>query len=234
MPLKQIPCIDPASRAKRSRYTNEGRECVSTKLASPVAKQYAGYTLINADLDDAAHWNRVATRLFKRIHASADPMHRDSVEEFHQSPSTKPWRALRAHWVAAIATYGKCYAQADGRRVKLEASNLPEALRSAHKEYVELRNEVIAHGGSSPFERGHVDLVIDAQARTPIFWLKPDYFRLDYLDDSSEKNNLAVLISASQTFVIEKLQTLRQRLFETEVLSHDLAYWLKRANQEDA
>ena len=143
------------------------------------------------------------------------------------------WKRLRANWVAAIVTYGKCYAKTDGRGVKLEATNLPDALRHEHVEIVKLRNNVIAHGGISRFEAGHVDLVIDTGGRVPMFWLQPDYIRLDYLDDSSESVNFAVLLKASKAFVSKKMETLRQRIINTEVITHDLEYWLTKAGHKD-
>lgn len=59
-----------------------------------------------------------------------------------------------------IITYGKCFANAEGRKVKLEKESALKDLTAEelkiHNELIQLRNQYVAHGGISKFETNPV------------------------------------------------------------------------------
>ncbi len=108
-----------------------------------------------------------------------------------------------------IIQYSKCFTQAKGRKVKVEAESVfreHDELLVIHKEVIQMRHNYIAHAGEGKYEYGAMVIYLTPDIETPsierIFYsdLKfmdhsleiPGYFRicecvLEYLDSKLEK-----------------------------------------------
>lgn len=116
-----------------------GTPCPYVVVEGPLAKRVAGLSLIRQDI-------QAAREIFSRI----APHPTDSVGN-------------RALLFGALALYGKCFTQANGRGVKLEAKKIfdsPE-IRESHDRIMQLRNEYAAHGGNAPEEQLKIILLLD-------------------------------------------------------------------------
>jgi hypothetical protein len=63
----------------------------------------------------------------------------------------------RGVWISAVVTYGKCFARADGRRIKLERKAvlaLGQSLTECHDRLIKNRDQYAAHGGGTANEHG--------------------------------------------------------------------------------
>lgn len=68
---------------------------------------------------------------------------------------------------AIVVTYGKCFTQADGRKVKLNAEIIPKEHKIIHDKLMDMRHNHVAHAGISQHEtcRGIYVLPSESKAR---------------------------------------------------------------------
>lgn len=118
----------------------KGNELPSFMLSPEgIVNQYSGYKQIFSDLE-------CVERLIHLLKENLDP-------ELHY-----------AVWMSAVVTYGKCFAQAKGRRIKLEkkhVSEFNEKALSFHEEIISMRNDYFAHAGNNEKEASAVWAVLD-------------------------------------------------------------------------
>lgn len=117
----------------------DGEPCPYVVVEGPLAKRLAGLSLIRQDI--------LAVR---EILSRLDPQSNDSVGN-------------RALLFGALALYGKCFTQADGRGVKLDPKAIFDSTddRSSHDRLMRLRHEYVAHGGNAQEEQLKIVLVLD-------------------------------------------------------------------------
>ncbi|MCC5902736.1 MAG: hypothetical protein JJT87_12530 [Halomonas sp.] len=66
-------------------------------------------------------------------------------------------------WMSAIVTYGKCFATAKGRRIKIESNHVLKADSEAldfHQSILDMRNEYFAHAGINDYERASTVVIL--------------------------------------------------------------------------
>ncbi|MFO2857354.1 hypothetical protein SCN05_02330 [Legionella pneumophila serogroup 1] len=67
---------------------------------------------------------------------------------------------LKGLMKAIVVTYGKCFAQADGRKIMLNTKHLKSPQRmELHHSLISMRNQYVAHGGVSPHEKVQITLL---------------------------------------------------------------------------
>ncbi len=59
-----------------------------------------------------------------------------------------------------VITYGKCFAQADSRTIKLEETAIPNEFKELHRYLMDMRHKYVAHAGESSHESCKYVLVI--------------------------------------------------------------------------
>jgi hypothetical protein len=105
---------------------HEDIECLTVIVNTKVSKYMTGYGLIAKDL-------KQCLSCIDEIRKIND----NNNDIFH-------W----ALYVAFHTTYGKCFASAQGRKIKLEAKDyVPIDFRKAHEKIMILRNKYTAHAG---------------------------------------------------------------------------------------
>lgn len=152
--------IEKDSDKLRFLYYHKKKIAPYVALETPIARQLAGYTLIERDLRTVKNWLEMAVSLNKReIDETSSGTQLISGDEENDD-------IVKALFVAAFVFYGKCFAQAKGRKVKLEKDQILAELQTTHDEVVQLRNNYAAHSGDIPFEFCTINLVFHPRKKT--------------------------------------------------------------------
>jgi len=133
-----LPKILDGQKAKFSVKDSYGNKCPFIFADTPLAKRLSGLTQI---MDDLLH----AKELVNLI---------STVE------NTEVQYSL---WMSAVVTYGKCFATAKGRKIKLEEKHVKNSCPDAfdfHKDLLNLRNEFFAHAGNNDYERANIAVIL--------------------------------------------------------------------------
>lgn len=133
---------EPTIDLKYQKFkTKEGKTCPAYIADTNMSKQLSRYTQIMDDL-------RSAITL---------------VEELGEHVSAEVEKAI---WTSAVMLYGKCFASAEGRRIKLEESHIlkfdVEAIMY-HRDLLILRNKFIAHAGGTSMENSESIVVLSPE-----------------------------------------------------------------------
>ena len=133
---------EPTVDLKYQKFkTKDGKTCPAYIADTKISKQLSRYTQIMDDL-------RSAITL---------------VEELGEHVSAEVEKAI---WTSAVMLYGKCFASAEGRRIKLEESHIlkfdVEAIMY-HRDLLILRNKFIAHAGGTSMENSESIVVLSPE-----------------------------------------------------------------------
>ena len=135
-----------------------GKDAYSVIYNSRSADALAAYSLIHKDLKFCKTTLNLAVELAGGNLNSKDSLYvRDELD--------KNSDILKALTISFIITYGKCYTQADGRKVKLDSKAIfksnPE-LKEVHEFVMHERNNYIAHAGVTDLETAKTLILLDA------------------------------------------------------------------------
>ncbi|HAU0794597.1 TPA: hypothetical protein JBH26_00590 [Legionella pneumophila] len=107
-----------------------------------ISRQLAGYSLIEKDIRDTRELLKEHKILFARCDNPGESL------------------LLKGLMKAIVVTYGKCFAQADGRKIMLNTKHLKSPQRmELHNSVISMRNQYVAHGGESPHEKIEITLL---------------------------------------------------------------------------
>jgi hypothetical protein len=132
-------------KAKFLFTDKDGNKCPYLIADTPLAKRLSALTQI---MDDLKHAKELAELI----------------------ASSEVGEIQYALWLSAVVTYGKCFASANGRRVKLEEHHVSEACSEAlgfHKDLLSLRNEFFAHAGENDYEASNIAVVLSPKKDCP-------------------------------------------------------------------
>jgi len=180
-----------------------GRDAFSVVYNSRSADALAAYSLIHKDLKFCKTTLNLAVELAGGDLNSADSLYlRDEVD--------KNSDILKALTVSFIITYGKCYTQADGRKVKLDSKDIfknNSELKEIHEFLMHERNNYIAHAGNTDLETAKTLILLDAdQSRGEVPKLMTQSNDLYAFEESGLKPFIKLV-----DFVEEKLCLLLQK-----------------------
>lgn len=142
---------------------SDGVEGLTLLCDSPLAKSMVAYGLISKDLKLAKEFLLESLNL--------------------QSPPENDNKSMKlALLIAFYTTYGKCFAQADGRKVKLDKSDISKEMVEVHADIIKMRNNYTAHSGGIG-EGGHAIIAlhpdkeknIGAIVVPPVAWHQYDF-----------------------------------------------------------
>ncbi|WP_454807464.1 hypothetical protein [Paraburkholderia fungorum] len=126
-------------------YTYKQVRCKRVLHNSPLAFQLAGYTLIEKDLRSVSTWlGEIAKR-----HVDGPTY---EFDHHNRSTNRENYDIIKGLFVAALTFYGKCFSQCEGRRVKLNRSQIGDSFRDMHDTCISYRNNFAAHSGAALFE----------------------------------------------------------------------------------
>jgi hypothetical protein len=217
--------VDPESGQKSSEYRADGAVCTHLELTSPIAKQFAAYGLIHADLLDAQTWLELAHSLLPSAEKPSDPQR----DRYIQPSDVKTFNHIKALWFAALIIYAKCFAKTEGRGVKLERANIPKPLRAQHDKLITYRNTIVAHAGKTNMEHANTHLVFHPNAQERRYWIQPNLFRIDFVDDRGDLTTFEQMISTAISHVSGKMGELKATIFQRELNTQPFEFWFAKA-----
>lgn len=205
-------------------YTFKRKPCKRVVLESRLAQQLAGYTLIEKDLRSVAAW----LEEIKDRHV-VEPKRKG--HRFGHSDDRTTYTLIKGLFVAALTFYGKCFAQCEGRRVKLERSQLEERFRESHDEAMKFRHNFAAHSGAAKLEDATIALVFQKKLKSGEvpriyheLW-QPDLF---WSDESSHEASFIALTEHVHSIVKRKMRDLTDKIMQEEVLPKGADFWSRK------
>ena len=214
--------IEAKSGKIHRQYSYKGKPCKRIVLDSPIAKQLAGYVLLEKDLRSAAIW----LEEIERIRGSDVLLDQKGSR---RSIDRDRYNLVKGLFVAALTFYGKAFAQCEGRRVKLERRQLSEAFHEAHDEAIEFRNNFAAHSGAKLIEKAEIALALPPKSKREIVpriyreMSQPDYAMVEVGEKSFKE-----LLEHVRAIPLRKIAELQDKILKEEVLPKGYAYWLKK------
>ncbi len=212
--------IVPDTGARYTQYFYKRRRALRIELTDKVSAQLAAYTLIEKDLRNVLSWlNEIET-----LHTE-----REGKRGTIMSQNREIYDVIKGLYVASLSFYGKCFTSCVGRRVKLEKSNLDEEYKDIHDAVMHMRHNYAAHSGADNFEEVKIALVLPSNKnhleRLKIYreLMQPDLVEV-------RKNGLTFVDLAKhvQNKVLDKIDSLQNRILEKEVLPKGPQYWYKK------
>lgn len=162
-------------------------------LKTPAAKRFSGLALIKKDID-----------LIKEALAS--------LENGVQNKIVKQSLSF-----FAIVTYGKCYAQAEGRGLSLNidaVKDLPQEVKDEHHRLIKQRNQYVAHGGGQGWEQNPIVASLNlAESRYDDI-----YENIVFLNDiDSQMKNFRLLVAFVEDYINDQLKKTYSRIKQETV-----------------
>ncbi len=193
-------------------YFCSGKRCPVRYIESPIAKKYIGYDLIFHDLESAKNWINLACKKIDE-NRSCRSKNKLSCDIFSPHLEGAENEVIQALFISSVTYYGKCFTSAEGRRIKLEESNLPAEFLPAHKKIMEFRNTIAAHSGEGPWDTGRLALIepVEGEAVSRALWSELKF--LQFHDDRDEEFGFLRLIEYLEKTVDEKMSVLRKNIF---------------------
>lgn len=216
--------VDRKTGKKSTLYFYKDKNCPTVIIDTPVARKLAGYHLIKIDLYEAKEWLQNSYKLL--------PKHLNKTskkDRYLLSPDNLTSKTIRAFWFSAIIIYAKCFSSTEGRYAKLERKNLPNEYLVTHDQIIRYRNTIVAHAGETHHEYAQLRVVLPPNKKINKVWLRPDIKQLDFADDRSEAIPFEKLIDQVTLQVNEKIEALKKRLFDKEILNLGKEYWYQQA-----
>nr|WP_320012423.1 hypothetical protein [uncultured Desulfobulbus sp.] len=219
--------LDPESQTFYNRYYYKRVKAHRVVIDTPKAKALAGYTLIEKDLRSISIWLDEIKGLLADDKVTVGK--KGSQKTAHDRTR---YNLIKGLFVASLTFYAKCFATCEGRRVKLEKSNLSDEFQKHHEDIMDTRHNFAAHSGAKQVERVHVVMALDSKRRrgTVPFVTRelgqPDSYSLESTEE------FISLVSHVKGFVNQKIDTLNEKLLKDDILTKTPDYWYKKLNEQ--
>ncbi|MBF8178039.1 hypothetical protein [Herminiimonas contaminans] len=213
--------VEPKAGEIHRIYSFKGKVCKRIVLDSPMAKQLAGYVLIEKDIRSAQGW------LSHIDEIRGDDAAQDKNGS-RSSPDRERYNLVKGLFVAALTFYGKAFAQADGRRVKLERRQVSEEFREVHDLAIAFRNNFAAHSGAKLIEKAEIAIALPTSNRKATPNLYTELEQPDYALLGEGEKSFANLFEHVHFIPQTKIRELKHKIFVEEVLPKGYDYWAKK------
>jgi hypothetical protein len=214
--------LDPTTGRVERSYTYKRKPCERIPLDSPMARQMAGYALIEKDLRSVLSW-------LEEIKSRHTEVPKRDNENFARAADRQTYTLIKGLFVAALTFYGKCFATCEGRRIKLERSQLGERYLSTHDEAITYRHNFAAHSGAAKLEDVVIALIVPK--KTPAKVLPRIYSELwqpDVLWSRTQEGSFADLAEHARSIAVRKLNELNKKIMLEDVLPKGFDYWRRK------
>ncbi|MDN2662109.1 hypothetical protein OW492_01805 [Psychromonas sp. 14N.309.X.WAT.B.A12] len=219
----KVTVLEPDTKKFYNRYFYKKKPAHRVLVETPKANILSGYTLIEKDLRTVLVWLENINELL------AEDENEKSIKGNRKSTSDrKKYNIIKGLFVAALTFYGKSFASCEGRKVKLEKSNLDTDFHEDHNDVIEMRHNFAAHSGAKKVEQVHVVLALDKKKNkgtSPYFGrelAQPD----SMVADDIEK--FINLVNHVKTFVDNKIEVLAKKIFKDDVVAKGIDYWYEK------
>lgn len=210
--------LEPDTGKAYNKYFYKRKPAKRIVIDTPKANALAGYTLIEKDLRSAIIWLEKIISIY-----SKDPKLVDVKGHIKATYNREEFNIVKGLFVAALTFYGKCFSSCEGRRVKLERSNLDEDFRDDHDSAMEFRHNFAAHSGAKRLEKVEVVIALDPKRK-----VLPYFTRELIQPDSMSVENLEAFVKLfkhAKGFADAKSETLSEKIYEDDILSKGRDFW---------
>jgi hypothetical protein len=220
---KEVSIIDPDTGEHCQQYYFRRTRARRIPLTSHLARQMAGYALIERDLRMTLQWLNSIAQLSEAPKNRNRYAWTDKEDEAHA--------LTLGLFVAALVFYGKCFSDCEGRRIRLSEEWIPQGFEDSHRLLIAMRNNFAAHSGAERFEAVNVVLVIPEKKDR--IRDKPRLYRelrqTEALVSQHDDEFSAIkLVQELHKKVMNKLQELNDKIFRDEINPKGMAYWVKQ------
>lgn len=150
--------VSPHTGKVRRIYFFRGRKAYRLVWDSHIARQLAGWSLIEKDLRNISEWNRILIDLVQEV--GDKKMNLNKTRGKIGTPVQAA--TMKALTVSIIAFYGKLFTEAKGRRVVLQRMSVPEDFRKLHDTLIGMRHSYVAHAGEEGHEEAAIAIALDS------------------------------------------------------------------------
>lgn len=220
----KITVLEPDTQEFYNDYFFNGEPAYRIIIDTQKAAVLSAYTLIEKDLRSTLVWLENIKELL-----AEDEAEYDKSEGSRKSTSDRSkYNLIKGLFVAALTFYGKSFSTCEGRRVKLEKSNLDGAFHTDHDDAIEMRHNFAAHSGATKIEKVHVVIALDKNRKkhtSPYFGRElgqPDSFVFEDIDAFIN------LVKHAKAFAETKINTLTEKIFKDDVASKGVKYWYEK------
>ncbi|MBZ0226701.1 MAG: hypothetical protein K8F51_12135 [Comamonas sp.] len=202
--------LDKRTGEVHRKYFYKRKPCNRLVLTSNVAKQLAGYTLIEKDLRSCFAW-------LDEIGRRHDEQPTNPNEHFAHAKNRENYNIIKGLFVAILTFYGKCFTRCEGRRVKLERSKLAPEFYELHDECMSFRHNFAAHSGAEKLEVAKVVAAYpDPKKGKLIIRLYHELNQPDLYWPSAGEMGVRDLIEHVHSIVSEKIESLAYKVQNEE------------------
>lgn len=137
---------------------------------------------------------------------------------------------IKSLYISGVVTYCKCFTQADGRKVKLEAKDIfgpnQSKEKDLHIEAMNQRHSYLAHGGKTKHEQVNAILVLNPEDKS-----KPPMLLTEAIHTAgfskSDFENFLFLAEHVNRKVDELLNAKSNNLYTIEISPIPIDHWYK-------
>ncbi|MBI9060261.1 MAG: hypothetical protein JEZ01_21015 [Labilibaculum sp.] len=221
--------INSQTNKSDNKYYYDNNEAIRIELSSKIAKQYAGWILIEKEIRNITSWLNTYNDIVKEIFGDNIPKYSHIVPDNKREKSS----LLKAIMVAIITSYGKLFTSAEVRKVKLDKSQFKndKDKLDLHESLMELRNKFAAHGGGHEYEFVNVVLLLDSNKDNGTM---PIITRELSQPNSLSYNDIPLLVELLNELkekADQKIVKLSQKLYK-DIYSIDNDFWYYHANSK--
>lgn len=211
---------DSKSAKRYTRYYFKRNRAPRLEIKSKRAQRMAGLSLIEKDLRNVIAW---LTKI-EELHPKED-----RPKGVGSSKDRANFNLVKGLYVAALTFYGKCFVSCDGRRVRLEESDLDDKYKNAHKEVMHMRHNFAAHSGADNFEDVSIVLVLTPRPRKNLdFRIFTELTQPDFAETSGDDVKFLDLAEHVQERVKTKIAKVEESIVKNEVLAEPPGHWYSR------
>jgi hypothetical protein len=197
------------------RHTLNGVPLLTFQLVGVLAERLAGLALIERDLRSSLVWIRKGEQ---------SDLAAQSLEGIKSLNLTNEATELKAFLVAGLIFYAKCFAKSEGRRARLNISDIDGEFRETHELAIALRDNYAAHSGAKKVELAFAFLITMPDETGTDLGIKIEREAPAAVSSKTEQHKLSSLI----THVIEKVLIRYNKLNEkllTKATELPASYW---------
>ncbi|ELE6591611.1 hypothetical protein NDJ14_16985 [Vibrio alginolyticus] len=209
--------IDGESFRIECDYYYNGEKCKTKEMTSKQAKIVAAYGLVKKDLKFVEkvinHAVKISAVILEQDLSHLESDDHVAVIRKEVDIDSDLYKSL---YISAVVTYGKCFVQAKGRKVKLEIADIfsdNDKMKTLHLDIMESRHQYIAHAGVTKFEHSKPVLIFTPY-NEPYFNAESGHVSGLGTDELAEFLNLVKFVHAKVNDIFQKKS---DKLYETEV-----------------
>jgi hypothetical protein len=203
--LRVTRTLDSKTGRVELKYYWQDEPIQAIELSGVIAERLAGLALIQKDLVSALAWVREATPLLVK----------DGDGKYQQVEDRAVGSKVKSLYVSALTFYAKCFAAGEGRRAKLDRSDLDNAYFDSHDKVIIARNNVAAHSGAEKLENASTRLLFLPKPEGGfVLTLATNRLQPDYMWTGEEGDQFSALIENAIEKVAEKYHSLGQQIIE--------------------